>query len=305
MSYTLLQLIDQACGEMGLSQPTAVIGSSVNQTMQLLALCQRLGKDLIRDYEWQQLVKAYVFATTAASTTTGTLTSGSAVITAIADTSTYEVGNVLSGIGVAPYAEILTIDSSTQVTMNMPATASGTGVTLTIAKQDYSLPTDYDRMVSDTNWDRTNHWRNLGSKTSQEWQWIQGGVISTGPRERYRIYGNKLRIFAALTTAYNFAFEYVSSYWVTATGGTSATKSTFTVDTDTCVFKDDLMLAGLKYYFLKAKKLDYGIEEADFFSILSACKATDVPLPAVSLSQNSVPELIGPWSIQDGNWPTS
>ena len=64
--------------------------------------------------------------------------------------------------------------------MTMPATADGSGITLTFAKQDYSLPSDYARMVSDTNWDRTNHWRNLGTKSSQEWQWLQGGVISIG-----------------------------------------------------------------------------------------------------------------------------
>ena len=56
MSYTLLQLVDQVSGELGLTQPAAVIGSSNNQTIQLLALAQRLGKDLVRDYEWQRLV---------------------------------------------------------------------------------------------------------------------------------------------------------------------------------------------------------------------------------------------------------
>ena len=50
MAYTLLQLVDQVSGELGLSQPTAVIGSTNNQTVQLLALAQRLGKDLVRDY---------------------------------------------------------------------------------------------------------------------------------------------------------------------------------------------------------------------------------------------------------------
>ena len=189
--------------------------------------------------------------------------------------------------------------------MNQPASASASGVALTFAKQDYAPPADYDRMISDTNWDRTNHWRNLGTKTSQEWQTIQSGLISTGPRERFRIYGNKLRIFPAVTTVYNLSFEYVSNYWVTATGGTAPTKTAFTADTDTCVFQDDLMLAGLKYYFLKAKKLAFGIELDDFNHVLSARKAEDVPAPALSLAPIDVPLLIGPWSISDGSWPTS
>ena len=303
MAYTLLQLVDQVSGEMGLSQPAAVIGSTNNQTVQLLALAQRLGKDLVREYEWQRLVKAYVLQTTAGISTTGTITAGSKVITSMGTTVGLEVGNVVTGTGQAPYAEILTIDSGTQVTLNTPVATSTAAVSMTFAKQDYAMPTDFDRMISDTNWDRTNHWRNLGTKTSQEWQWLQGGIISVGPRERYRIYNNRLRIFQALTSIYTFAFEYVSNYWVMSSGATQGDKGAYTVDTDTAVFPDDLMLAGLKFYFLKAKKLDYAIELGEFTRALSYTKAQDVPVPAQSLAPIGMNPLVGPWSVQDGNWP--
>lgn len=305
MGYTLLELVDQVSGELGLSQPSIVVGSANNQTVQFLALAQRLGKDLVRDFEWQRLVKAYVFTTSSAVTATGNVTANSAIITNLSTTTGLAVGNVITGNGIAPYAEILTIDSSTQVTMNTPATTSGTTVSLTFAKQDYAVPADFDRMVADTNWDRTNHWRNLGTKTSQEWQFLQGGVISIGPRERYRIYNGKLRIFSAITTPYNFAYEYVSNYWVISNGQSSATQSTFQSDSDTCIFPDDLMMAGLKMYFLKAKKLDYSVELMEFTRSLSYCKASDVPVPAMSLSPSPMHQLVGPWSVQDGNWPTS
>ena len=303
MAYTLLQLVDQVSGEMGLSQPAAVIGSTNNQTVQLLALAQRLGKDLVREYEWQRLVKAYVLQTTAGISTTGTITAGSKVITSMGTTVGLEVGNVVTGTGQAPYAEILTIDSGTQVTLNTPVATSTAAVSMTFAKQDYAMPTDFDRMISDTNWDRTNHWRNLGTKTSQEWQWLQGGIISVGPRERYRIYNNRLRIFQALTSIYTFAFEYVSNYWVMSSGATQGDKGAYSVDTDTAVFPDDLMLAGLKFYFLKAKKLDYAIELGEFTRALSYTKAQDVPVPAQSLAPIGMNPLVGPWSVQDGNWP--
>jgi hypothetical protein len=175
---------------------------------------------------------------------------------------------------------------------------------MTFAKQDYDLPSGYDRMISDTNWDRTDHWRNIGTKSSQDWQFLQGGIISIGPRERYRIYNGKFRIFQALTTVYNFSFEYVSNYWVCATGSSEGTKAQFTADTDTCVFPDDLMMAGLKFYFLKAKKLDYGIELGEFTRALSYNKAQDVPVPSMSLAPVGMNQLVGPWSVQDGNWPS-
>ena len=304
MSYTLLQLVDQVSGELGLSQPPLVIGSTNNQTIQLLSLCQRLGKDLVRDFEWQRLVQAYIWQTEVAVSTTGTITSGSSVITAIPSTASLQVGNVITGTGQVPYAEILTIDSGTQVTLNAPVTTSTASVSMTFAKQDYDLSDGYDRMISDTNWDRTDHWRNLGTKSSQDWQFLQGGVISIGPRERYRIYNNKFRIFQALTTVYNFAFEYVSNYWVCASGSDQGSKNAFTLDTDSSVFPDDLMMAGLKFYFLKAKKLDYGIELGEFTRALSYCKAQDVPVSAMSLAPVGMNQLVGPWSVQDGNWPS-
>jgi len=303
-NYTLLELVDQVSGELGLTQPLVVVGSSNNQTQQLLALAQRLGKDLVRDYEWQKLVQAYIWQTEAAVSTTGTITAGSRVITAIPSTAALEVGNVITGTGQAPYAEILTIDSGTQVTLNTPVATSTAAVSMTFAKQDYDLPDGYDRMISDTNWDRTDHWRNLGTKSSQDWQFLQGGIISIGPRERYRIYNGKFRIFQALTTVYNFSFEYVSNYWVCATGSSTGSKAAFTVDSDTSVFPDDLMSAGLRFYFLKAKKLDYGAELAEFNRALSYCKAGDVPVPAMSLAPVGMNQLVGPWSVQDGNWPS-
>jgi hypothetical protein len=304
MSYTLLQLVDQVSGELGLTQPTVVIGSSNNQTLQMLALANRLGKDLVRDFEWQRLVQAYIWQTQNAVSTTGNITANSRVITNIPSTAALQVGNVITGTGQTPYAEILTIDSSTQVTLNAPVTTSTASVSMTFAKQDYDLPDGYDRMISDTNWDRTDHWRNLGTKSSQDWQFLQGGIISIGPRERYRIYNNKFRIFQALTTVYNFSFEYVSNYWVCAAGSDQGSKAAYTLDTDTSIFPDDLMLAGLKFYFLKAKKLDYSIELGEFMRSLSYCKAQDVPVSAMSLAPVGMNQLVGPWSVQDGNWPS-
>ena len=304
MSYTLLQLVDQMSAELGLTQPPSVIGSSNNQTIQILALANRLGRDLVRDFEWQRLVQAYIWQTQTAVSTTGNITANSKVITNIPSTAALQVGNVITGTGQAPYAEILTIDSLTQVTLNTPVTTSTASFSMTFAKQDYDLPSGYDRMISDTNWDRTDHWRNLGTKSSQDWQFLQGGIISIGPRERYRIYNNKFRIFQALTTVYNFSFEYVSNYWICAAGSDQGSKSTYTADTDTSIFPDDLMLAGLKFYFLKAKKLDFTVELGEFTRSLSYCKAQDVPVSAMSLAPVGMNQLVGPWSVQDGNWPS-
>lgn len=301
MALSILGLVDQVSGEMGLSQPSAVVGSSVNQTAQFLALANALGQDLVAEYEWNQLTKQYIWQTKAAVVQTGTTTSGSTAVTGLTDTSLLPLTPIITGTGIAPYTELIGLTSSTAIVMSQPATASGT-VSISFAYQDYALPSDHDRMISDSNWDRTNHWRNLGPKSSQEWQTLQGGLISTGPRERFRIYAGKLRIFPAVASVYNMSYEYVSNSWVIAFGNTTATKSSFTADTDTAIFPDNLMRAGLKYYFLRAKKLDFGVEMAAFNDILSIRKAQDQPVGAASLAPQPISPLISPWSVPEGSW---
>jgi len=157
-------------------------------------------------------------------------------------------------------------------------------------------------MVSDTNWDRTNHWRNLGPKSSQEWQWLTGGVISQGPRERFRIYRNKVRLFNAPTTALNMAYEYVSKNFVIADGDTNPSATRFSDDADTCVFADDVMVLGIKYHWYRTKGLDYAVPLGEFVRALDIAKAQDQPVPSASLAPQPAPMLVGPWSVPDGNW---
>jgi len=44
MNYTLLELVQQVTGELGVSRPTLVIGNNDPQIIQLLALVNRLGR---------------------------------------------------------------------------------------------------------------------------------------------------------------------------------------------------------------------------------------------------------------------
>ena len=82
---TVLQLIQQATGELGLSVPTTVVGNTNADVIQLLALQNAVGYELNREHEWQALNKLNLFQT-AYLTTTGTVTANSAIISAIPTT---------------------------------------------------------------------------------------------------------------------------------------------------------------------------------------------------------------------------
>lgn len=62
---------------------------------------------------------------------TGDTTNGSAVVTSIASTAGMYSGQAISGTGIPAGTRILTVDSSTQITLNANATATNAGVTLT------------------------------------------------------------------------------------------------------------------------------------------------------------------------------
>jgi hypothetical protein len=52
---TVLEIINRAADEIGLSRKTAVVGSSDNETRQLLAHANAAGRDLMRAHDWGAL----------------------------------------------------------------------------------------------------------------------------------------------------------------------------------------------------------------------------------------------------------
>jgi hypothetical protein len=299
---TLLELVAQTCNEIGITEPSAVVGSSDTQYKQLLALSNRVGLDLVRDYEWRRLDTIYVFQTTTPYTKTGTTVLDSETVSGMSDTTNLTAGMIVSGTGIADFTEIESVDSGTQITLNMPATAAGTGTTLTFSIQDYALPSGYDRIVSDTSWDRDDHWPNMGPKSAQEWQWLTGGAIAISPQFRWRFYGNKIRFFGAPGSIYSMAFEYISNYWVATSSSANPSKAKFTLDTDVCVFPDDVMVLGLKFQWYKTKGLDWQVPLAEFSRAVSYAKAQDSGAPKLSLAPNFQRQYITLDSVPDASW---
>lgn len=78
---------------------------------------------------------------TAVVSISGTLISGSAIVTGIADTSKLQPEMMVSGTGVAYGARILTVDSSSQITLDLACTADGSAVALTVTY--YTIISDY------------------------------------------------------------------------------------------------------------------------------------------------------------------
>ncbi len=204
---------------------------------------------------------------------------------------------MVTGTGINQNTMISSVDSGTQVTLNQAATTAGTAVALTFGQTKYAMPSDYDRQIDRTHWDKSKHWEMLGPETAQQWQWLKSGYISTGPRVRYRILGGYFQIWPLISTAEYLGFEYISKNWASNAAGTG--KASFTVDTDTCIYPDRLIINDVKRKFFGVKGFDASIFERDFQRELSITKSADAgsatlsfcPQPSdVLINWNNVPD---------------
>lgn len=297
---TMLQLVQQAAGEMGLSVPSAVAGNTTTDVVQMLALLNAVGYELQRQHQWQALCKEYRFTTTYL-TTTGTWTTSAATVTSIPDTSTLAADLWMAvGTGIPQDTYIQSVDSSTQVTLTQTPTAAGTGAAISFCKTKYAFPSDYDRPIDRTQWDKSKHWEMLGPESPQQWQWLKSGYIATGPRIRFRPMGGYFQIWPAVTTNEYVGFEYVGKNWATSSGG--AGKGSFTADTDTCIFPDRLMVLGLKLKYFEAKGFDTLAYARDYGAQLDIAKANDAGSQTLSMSPKLTSILISADNIPDSNY---
>ena len=297
----LLGLVQAATGELGLSQPSAVATATDDQAKQLLALINKVGNDVISVAEWEGISKENRFSTVS-YTVTGNTTAGSAVVTSTDTTGTGLAIDTFEVIGgsVPTDTTIASIDSTTQITMSNPASEAETGVSLTFSQTQYALPSDYDRMKNRTSWDQTNYWAMQGPQSPQEWAYLKSGIIANTPRLRFRILGGKFNIFPASAGVVRLKFEYTSNGWVEAADGTA--KTLFTLDTDTCIFRDRTIIAGLKYEFFKIKGFETDGLWRDYQIQQEFEKGIDKGAPTLSMSDRGGNLFLGNSSIPDSGY---
>lgn len=108
---------------------------------------------------------------------------------------------------------------------------------------------------NETLWDRTSRLPVCGPLDGPEWQAMKA-LVSTGPRYRFRIRGGKLLVNPAPPASDAWFFEYVSQNWILSADLTTY-KQYFTLDTDTLLLPETLVLMGLRWRWKKEKGFDY------------------------------------------------
>lgn len=262
----LLQIVQTACQEIAIPVPISVVGNTDPQIIQLLALANREGREFSqlpnKNGGWEELRQQYLFSTQGVQGITGTVTSGSAVITGMSSTVGIVAGYVATGNGIPSQALVVSVDSSTQVTIDSSATSTSSGVSLTFGKQSYDLPSDFGYFINKTFWDRSYRWQLLGPLEAQEWQVLKSGISPTGPRSRFRIMGNLFYVDPVPASVRTLVYEYYSTGWCQSVAGVA--QSLFAADTDYYSLDDDALILGIILRYLKAKRFSYDTDEMSY-----------------------------------------
>lgn len=307
----LLQIVQAVTGELGLVQPAVVSGATDLQTVQLFNLVNRTGDSLKRDHDWTALQTLFTLDVTAPTVTTGDVAEGSAIITNIPTTAGITAGiYVVTGSQLPVAARVLSVDSGTQVTLDMVATGTVVGTTLTFAQDTYPEAADFDHFLNGTAWDRTNRWALLGPDSPQLDEYHRSGIVTTGPRRHFRQVGNLVagtyRLWpppATVDTPFQIAWEYLSLNWVRANGGATLAASMVN-DDDTPLLDSQALILGTKWRFLEAKGIPTAMSmQTEYKDYVAQLIGRDGGAPTLNMGRRFEPYLLSPWNVQDANYP--
>ena len=295
---TMLQLVQQVTNELGVSSPNAVAGNTTQDVVQILALMNASGYELLRRGDWRKLVRQHLI-TTQWTQTTGTWVDGSTALT-VPSTAGLDTTYQVVGEGIPNATYISVVNNPTTVTLSQAVTADGTGAVVTFQKVRYDLPSDYDAIIPRTQWDKSKRWELLGPEDAQQWQWLLSGYISTGPRIRWRLLGKYFQIWPGISYDEVLGFEYRSNAWVEDAAGTP--KTSFTADSDTCIYPDRLMVLSTKLKYFEAKGFDTTAMYRNYLQELETCIAQDTSAANLSFAPRPGSVLIGYDNLPDSGY---
>lgn len=150
-------------------------------------------------------------------------------------------------------------------------------ITTASSADSYSLPSDFDRFIHNTEWNATTTTRLFGPVRDDDWQADLSGltVVTVEDRFQLRADGANRRIFIRPlpTSSEDLSFFYAANTWCSSQGGQR--QSSFEADTDVLLIDEYVFELGLKWRILQAQKRDFQVELAEYTNERNKCLARD------------------------------
>jgi hypothetical protein len=169
-----------------------------------------------------------------------------------------------------------------------------TSVALASQETASAVPTDFDRFINESFWNRTKIRPVYGPLSPQEWQERQASPIG-GISDYFRMQGGQIYIYPTPTAGWTMAYEYVSSYWV------SGSKTAMTADSDTALIDENLLTLGAIWRYLKTRSMDYAEEFRAFEMETETAIAKDGGKQTLRLAGNRRTGPVAP-TTPEGSW---
>lgn len=347
--------------------PPFIVNNPDETAVLLLALANRAGQEVARKPPggWISMIREYDFTTAATAAQNGTIANvgNSAVISGLSNIQAVQPGIwIASGTGIpnnaairlvangtAPIYEldgfgnlvldgfgnpiILAASGGSSITLSVQSSVTGAG-SFTFGQSDYPLPSDFERPIDNTFWDRSRFWSMRGPQSPQQWQLYKSSVIGRASiQRRYRfrsIYApggmgigtggigtgsiGQLPAFrkyisidpVPFDNGSQLVFEYVSNGFCQSTvyPTMGVPQSSWLADTDVGMDADLEYLIGLNvtWRLLRRLGLAYNEELDEYERMVDKAMAHDGGGAILNMTPNNNLSLIGPWNLPETNF---
>lgn len=326
----LLDIVQRASLKTLASKPTVAAASADPKVLQLVAYVNEEGEELAARHTWQSLTKESNFTTggvLGGVTAFGTLVGGTGYASGFSNT--YVNVPLTGGTGTGAQATISVVSgvvTSVTVSLDYPGSGyvandvlsasntnlggTGSGFTVTVStvgivgQQNQGTiqalaGADFNFIINDTMWNRSQRRPVFGPKSPQEWQQLKAQFMQ-GPWIQYRLRGNQVVMLPSPSPGFAIYFEWISKYWCQNASGTA--QQYMLVDTDVGILDERLLALGAIWRFKKANRLEYDEDFNNYEKAVQDAITRDGGKQRLNLAgaQTDVyPGVVVP----AGNWP--
>ena len=165
--------------------------------------------------------------------------------------------------------------------------------------QTGAVPSDFDRMVSETFWNRTDQLRVVGPVTPEEWQGLVASV-ALPIESAFQMRAGQIELYPVPTAGETYAYEYVSTQWCQSASGTGQTA--WVADTDTGLLDEELTTLGLVWRFKQSRGLDYAEDMTTYEEQVLQAMARDGTRRTARLAREIDYGAAHYPMVPEGNW---
>lgn len=170
----------------------------------------------------------------------------------------------------------------------------------------YDLPSDFDRLIDLTVWDRTQYWQLRGALNAAAWQVRKSALIATTSlRSNFRIKPdtlvNKFFVDPTPTSTRDLVFEYVSSQWVKDSGNSTG-RIAYAADTDVALVPEELLeLEGI-WRMLNRKGFAYAEEKLEAEKAIDRTFAADRAISVLNMGSSVASPVDAAMNVPEGGF---